>query len=175
MIDKSLELGKINTHYALLGLTPWANERQIRQAYRELSKLYHPDTTELPAMEAVEKFRQINDAYAILSSPERRSTYDRSIQMYILQVMQARQDNPYGDRSTQYDIDDLPIERPLSNGEIFVLLLMALTFLGCIALVVAVAWLRGDRLMPELVTGAAAYLHYLRVAITSCFYLNLGI
>ena len=37
-----------NTHYALLKIDPSASVKQIRQAYRELSKLYHPDTTTLP-------------------------------------------------------------------------------------------------------------------------------
>jgi hypothetical protein len=159
MIDKSVQLKNVKTHYSLLGLTPWANERQIRQAYRELSKLYHPDTTELPAAEAIEKFRQINDAYAVLSNPERRSTYDRNIQMYILSTLQAQQNSPNGDRSIQYDIDDLPSERPLSNGEIFVLLLMALTFVGCIALALVIGLLRGDRLLPETVSMYINYLY----------------
>jgi curved DNA-binding protein CbpA len=79
--------GRIKSYYALLGLTPWANERQIRQAYRELSKLYHPDTTSLPNAEAVTRFREINDAYANLSNPERRSAYDRSIQFSRLLMM----------------------------------------------------------------------------------------
>ncbi|MFM9158147.1 MAG: J domain-containing protein, partial [Dolichospermum sp.] len=45
------------TYYSLLGLHPSASVIDIRRAYRELSKIYHPDTTELPANLATAKFQ----------------------------------------------------------------------------------------------------------------------
>ncbi len=139
---------QIKTHYTTLGVTPWANERQIRQAYRELSKLYHPDTTNLPTEVAVEQFRQINAAYAILSNPERRTLYDRSIQFFRVNVIQPQTVvNSPTDQPLRYD-SSLPSERPLSGGEMFALLFLALTFLACVMLVVFVAWIRGDHLLP---------------------------
>jgi len=53
----------------LLGLHPSASAIEIRRAYRELSKRYHPDTTDLPPAIAIVKFQQLNEAYAALSNP----------------------------------------------------------------------------------------------------------
>ena len=66
-------------HYELLGVKPTASAQDIRRAYRELSKLYHPDTTELAAAIAVEKFQALNEAYGTLSNPEQRLSYDHKI------------------------------------------------------------------------------------------------
>lgn len=145
-------LGHTKSFYAILGLTPWANERQIRQAYRELSKLYHPDTTKLPKAEAVNKFREINDAYASLSNPERRSAYDRSIHFSRLKVFQELTAADPLKPSSAYADDDIPSERPLSSGELFALFLLFLTFIICVLVVVLIGLLRGDRLLPDSLT-----------------------
>ena len=146
-----------DTYYALLGINPWASEIEIRRAYRELSKLYHPDTTSLAPAIATAKFQAINTAYATLSNPERRSIYDRSIQFsrfsYFahhsssapsnLQPSNLQPSNLQTDQS-----DGLPTERPLSGGELFALFLMGITLVLCVALVFLVGWLRGDHLLP---------------------------
>lgn len=133
------------TYYAILRVTPWASEIDIRRAYRDLSKLYHPDTTQLPKDDAVENFRQINEAYATLSNAERRSAYDRIIQFSRFQYTT----NPTPKNLQTNDDDGLPTERPLSGGELFALLLIGATLVACLVLVVLVAWLRGDRLFPD--------------------------
>lgn len=131
------------TYYDLLGLHPSASVVEIRRKYRALSKRYHPDTTELAPEIAKGKFQRLNEAYATLSSPNARSLYDLKIGYSRINVIQA----PKGweaeskHSSTAY-LD--PTDRPLSSGEIFVLVLLCCTFIGCLLLVVVVAYLRGE-------------------------------
>ncbi len=63
-------------YYGLLGLSPAASLTEIRQAYRDLSKQYHPDTTVLDPEEATQKFQQLQEAYTTLSNAEQRRQYD---------------------------------------------------------------------------------------------------
>lgn len=137
------------THYDRLGVKPTASPQQIRQAFRELSKLYHPDTTTLPAEEATEKFQQLNEAYGILSSPDRRWTYDKQVGYSRISVMQpleplSRASSTVPRRKEPSNLYLDPTDRPLSAGEIFALFILGLTFVACLALVVTVGLTRGD-------------------------------
>jgi len=139
------------TYYALLGLHPSASVIDIRRAYRELSKLYHPDTTELPANIATVKFQKINEAYATLSSPERRLSYDLKIGYSRFGIIQAPSDlnhpvSRFHDWSKSGYLD--ATDRPLSSGEIFVLFILGLTIVGCMLLAIAIAVLRGEATRP---------------------------
>ncbi|WP_017300614.1 J domain-containing protein [Nodosilinea nodulosa] len=139
---------KPKTHYEQLGVKPTASPQQIRRAFRDLSKLYHPDTTELPAAEATEKFQQLNDAYAILSSPDRRWTYDQQVGYSRISLMQPLDSlrhsatPPLRREPANLYLD--PTDRPLSAGEIFALFILGLTFVACLALVVTVGLTRGE-------------------------------
>ena len=135
------------SHYGLLGLSASASVRDIRQAYRELSKQYHPDTTTLPREVAIERFRQLNEAYAILSNPERRSTYDQKIGYSQVSVVQPLADlnSTTKARSTQSSSAYLDAtDRPLSPGEMFALFILGLTFLACLVLAIAIGLTRGE-------------------------------
>lgn len=135
------------TYYSLLGLHPSASVIDIRRAYRELSKRYHPDTTELPATLATPKFQQINEAYATLSNPERRLSYDLKIGYSRFGVIQAPSDL---NRPVRYSYDYSKSayldasDRPLSSGEIFALFILGLTFVGCLLLAIAIGFARGE-------------------------------
>ena len=128
-----------NTYYGILGLHPSASTIAIRRSYRHLSKKYHPDTTELTPQVAKTKFQRLNEAYAVLSNPERRSLYDLKIGYSRINVIQAPNwEQSDADRwSTAAYLD--PTDRPLSAGEIFGLLLLGVTFLGCFILALAIA------------------------------------
>ena len=135
------------TYYCLLGLHPSASAIEIRRAYRELSKHYHPDTTDLHPSVATAKFQQLNEAYATLSSPERRFTYDLKIGYSHFGVIQPPPDlnHPVSsslDLSKSAYLD--PNDRPLSAGEIFALFILGLTFLACLLLAIAIGLTRGD-------------------------------
>jgi curved DNA-binding protein CbpA len=66
--------------YHILGVERSAKADQIRSAYRELVKKYHPDlfSTEADKAQATEKLRLVNEAYAVLGNAERRQRYDRN-------------------------------------------------------------------------------------------------
>lgn len=136
-----------NNYYTLLGLHPSASAIEIRRAYRQLSKLYHPDTTELPAELATSKFQQLNEAYATLSNLERRMTYDLKIGYSRLSVIQAPPDLNHPVSQSQVSSKSAyldPTDRPLSSGEVFALFILGLTLLGCVFLAIAIALTRGD-------------------------------
>jgi molecular chaperone DnaJ len=61
-------------YYEILGVPRNATKEQIREAYRRLAMLYHPDRNKSP--EAEEKFKEISEAYAVLSDDEKRRQYD---------------------------------------------------------------------------------------------------
>ena len=62
--------------YAVLGVAPDCEDFVIQAAYRALMRRYHPDTNSDP--QAAKKAQAINEAYAILGNPQRRSNYDAS-------------------------------------------------------------------------------------------------
>lgn len=62
-------------YYEVLGLTKSASEDDIKKAYRKLAKKYHPDVNK--AADAEAKFKEINEAYEVLSDPQKKATYDQ--------------------------------------------------------------------------------------------------
>lgn len=64
------------TYYEVLGVPRGSSEMQIKRAFRELARKYHPDMT--PGVEGT-RFRAIVEAYRVLSNPRKRRMYDREI------------------------------------------------------------------------------------------------
>ncbi|UCH51659.1 MAG: DnaJ domain-containing protein [Chloroflexota bacterium] len=63
-------------YYSVLGVGRSAPDKEIKQAYRRLARKYHPDVN--PGDKAAEaKFKEVNEAYEVLSDPEKRKKYDQ--------------------------------------------------------------------------------------------------
>jgi molecular chaperone DnaJ len=62
-------------YYEVLGINRGASSDEIRRAFRNLAKEFHPDVNKSPDAEA--NFKEINEAYAVLSDDDRRAAYDR--------------------------------------------------------------------------------------------------
>ena len=62
-------------YYEVLGVARNATQEELRSAFRSLARQYHPDVNKSP--DAEERFKEINEAYAVLSDEDKRAAYDR--------------------------------------------------------------------------------------------------
>ncbi|MBN1671769.1 MAG: J domain-containing protein [Kiritimatiellae bacterium] len=101
----------MKSYYAILGLTRHATPRDIRSAYRQLAKEYHPDRWPGDSTEFVE----IQEAYSVLSDPARREAYDQHYSRHVRPV------EPVQPRAGRTEPEPLiPDEKPADLGEISV-------------------------------------------------------
>lgn len=66
---------KFKDYYEVMGVPRDASAEDIKRAYRKLARKYHPDVSQDPQAEA--RFKEVGEAYAVLSDPEKRAAYDR--------------------------------------------------------------------------------------------------
>lgn len=64
-------------YYAILGVNKNASDEEIKKAYRKMAKKWHPDANPNNRKEAEEKFKEVGEAYATLSDPQKRRMYDQ--------------------------------------------------------------------------------------------------
>src|SRR5258708_21863599 len=62
-------------YYELLGIARTADEQEVKKAFRVLARRLHPDVSDEPDAEA--RFREVSEAYEVLSNTETRQLYDR--------------------------------------------------------------------------------------------------
>jgi molecular chaperone DnaJ len=72
--DQSMAANK-RDYYEILGVSRNASDDEIKKAFRRLAKQYHPDANKEQGAEA--RFIEINEAYEVLSDPQKRTAYDR--------------------------------------------------------------------------------------------------
>ena len=124
------------SYYDCLGIAPWASVKEIRRAYRDLSKRYHPDTSTLAPEQARQRFQKLNEAYLVLSNPTQRALYDGRSGFGSVPIVQLQSSQQAGTESgnlnaASYDIT----RRPLSDSEHFALFTMGVTVVLCLLLV----------------------------------------
>ena len=104
-------------YYQTLGVSKTATTKEIKSAYRKLARQWHPDVNPTRKNEAEEKFKEISEAYEVLSDPEKRRMYDtlgndwqqRAAQQQSQQGAYQYQYGPNSGNSggTQFDFGDL--------------------------------------------------------------------
>ena len=75
-------------YYGLLGLSPDASADIIKTAYRKKAAQYHPDRN--PAANAATKFREVQEAYEVLTDKDRRKAYDETRRGSLIDDPQAQ-------------------------------------------------------------------------------------
>jgi len=63
-------------YYEVLGVSRDVSESDLKSAFRNLARKYHPDVNDAP--DAEDKFKEINEAYGVLSDTDKRAAYDPS-------------------------------------------------------------------------------------------------
>jgi len=89
-------------YYSILGLKKGATLEEIKKAYKELAKKYHPDVSKEDGAE--KKFKEINEAYSVLSDPEKKQNYDNYGESY--KNFSGYNQQGFG-QGTDFDFEDL--------------------------------------------------------------------
>lgn len=98
-------------YYKTLGVAKSASTKEIKSAYRKLARQWHPDVNPTKKKEAEEKFKEISEAYEVLSDAQKRKTYDSLGSDWQQRARDfqggVRYGTPPGDGGVQFDFGDL--------------------------------------------------------------------
>src|SRR5258708_5331603 len=89
-----------NNYYETLGISKSANAEEIKKAYRKQALAWHPDKHTGDKTEAERKFKEINEAYQVLSNPQKKQVYDAGGNPNSSQGNPFSGGNPFGGRQT---------------------------------------------------------------------------
>lgn len=92
-------MAKVKDYYQTLGVSRTASDKEIKQAFRKMAKKYHPDANR-DDPNAEMRFKEVNEAYEVLSDKEKRSMYDRFGTVNPQQMPWGQ--NPAGGNNGQY-------------------------------------------------------------------------
>ena len=95
----------LKDYYEILGVSQKASDDQIRDAYKKLAKAYHPDKHQGDDFFA-EKFKSLQEAYAVLSDPESRKDYDADLAAELKGQKKTSQKNSASSKART--VKDLP-------------------------------------------------------------------
>ena len=126
-------------HYEELGVSPLATTAEIRQAYKSLVRVLHPDQQQDENLRRLSELqlRRLNDLFHILSDPEQRRTYDLSLQRYLPLVRNNGGPETDTPREVAWsDIGRVRLRLRVPAG------VMVWLLIGTIALGSAIVWLR---------------------------------
>ena len=103
-------------YYAILGVSPTATFDEIRSAYRQRAKQYHPDYFGRDSA----PFLGVQEAYDVLGDPSNRNSYDRSLREAGIRIRSGQASEPIIIRSRNATVEPLkPTSRPMDLGRIF--------------------------------------------------------
>jgi len=156
--------GVKDTYYEFMGLAPDCDYSEIRNKFRQLSKMYHPDTTKLDPVQANTLFMRLQDIYDVLSEPEKRQFYDWRLTLEVVQGYKGNEGisgyvvtDTRNQAQQRPDVYVAPIDRmspgenmDLSDQAQFALAFDLMAF-GLVFFVIALAMLMPPADIPELV------------------------
>jgi curved DNA-binding protein CbpA len=87
-------------YYAILGVNPTATATDIKQAYRKLVRLHHPDINQ---QQQASRIKRINEAYTILSDPQKRAAYNALLLEEYQRIMTQKAAVPPRPQSTRQE------------------------------------------------------------------------
>jgi DnaJ domain len=144
--DQTRIVGRAVTHYEVLGIRRAASAAEIRTAYRELARRYHPDVSDDAAASAM---AAVNEAWRVLGDPERRAAYDATLDVPSapprprVRAERARETTPDVDaRPSWWNeplTDDPSLDVPITDGRVVQRLGMLVAIAGALAVAAVVA------------------------------------
>lgn len=105
-------IGVRKNYYAILGVTPDSDSQEVKSAYRKLARKYHPDVNKESG--SVEKFKDITEAYEVLSDEKKRKEYDMLNGFYKTPKQKVKSEgakNEYKKTSEQKDAEENVTEK----------------------------------------------------------------